>query len=94
MNAPQRLLWGLIRGYQLFISPVLPGSCRYTPFCSAYAIEAVTRHGALRGGWLSLRRLLRCNPFGGWGYDPVPDSDTTPGDEASRHDEARCPHAH
>lgn len=93
MNAPQRLLWGLIRGYQLFISPVLPGSCRYTPSCSAYAAEAVIRHGALCGGWLALKRLARCNPFGGWGYDPVPDSDTHPGGDA-RHDEAHCPHAH
>ena len=94
MNVAQRLLWGLIKGYQLFISPVLPGSCRYTPSCSAYAAEAVIRHGALKGGWLALRRLLRCHPFGGWGYDPVPDADTHPGGGAPRHDEAACPHAH
>lgn len=94
MNIPQRLLWSLVKGYQLFISPVLPGGCRYTPSCSAYAAEAVARHGALRGGWLALKRLLRCNPFGGWGYDPVPDLDTPPGGEASRHDHAHCPHAH
>lgn len=94
MNIAQRLLWGLIKGYQLFISPILPGSCRYEPSCSAYAAEAVIRHGALRGGWLALRRLLRCNPFGGWGYDPVPDSDKQTGGEPRRHDGARCPHAH
>jgi putative membrane protein insertion efficiency factor len=80
MNAGRRLLWGLIRGYQLFISPVLPMSCRYTPSCSAYAAEAVMKHGALRGGWLALKRFGRCHPWGGWGYDPVPESapqDTT-----------------
>lgn len=61
-----------IRGYQLFISPILPGSCRYWPSCSQYTLEAVSEHGAMRGGWLGLRRILRCNPWGGWGYDPVP----------------------
>jgi len=61
-----------IRGYQILISPWLPGSCRYEPSCSHYALEAVRRHGALRGSWLSVRRLLRCHPFGSHGYDPVP----------------------
>ena len=63
-----------IRGYQLFISPVLPGTCRYWPSCSQYSIEAVSRHGAVKGGWLAFRRILRCNPWGGWGHDPVPDA--------------------
>lgn len=61
-----------IRGYQLFISPVLPGSCRYWPSCSQYGMQAIARHGALKGGWLTLWRVLRCNPWGGWGWDPVP----------------------
>lgn len=74
MNAGRRLVWGLIRGYQLFISPVLPMSCRYAPSCSAYAAEAVQKHGVVRGGWLGLKRILRCHPWGGWGYDPVPEA--------------------
>ena len=67
-----RILLILIRFYRRAISPGLPPSCRFTPTCSAYAEEAVTRYGAARGGWLALRRLLRCHPFGGSGYDPVP----------------------
>jgi uncharacterized protein len=62
----------LIRGYQLGISPWLPSSCRYLPTCSDYALEAVVRHGPMTGGWLALRRILRCHPLGGSGYDPVP----------------------
>ncbi len=65
------LMW-LVRGYQVTISPLLPAACRYYPSCSAYALEALERHGALRGGWLSLRRLGRCHPFRPGGYDPVP----------------------
>ncbi len=61
-----------IRFYQLCISPMLPPACRFTPTCSQYAIEAVMRHGLLRGGWLAIRRILRCHPWGGSGYDPVP----------------------
>ena len=61
-----------IRGYQRFISPALPPSCRFTPSCSAYAVEAITRHGALRGSWLAARRLVRCHPFHPGGVDPVP----------------------
>lgn len=67
--------WALVRavrGYQRLISPVLPPACRYQPTCSAYALEAIERHGALRGSWLAIRRLARCTPRGGSGYDPVP----------------------
>ena len=67
---------GLIRAYQLLLSPVLPSSCRYQPSCSAYGMEAIRRHGAITGGWLTLKRLLRCHPWGGWGYDPVPEVET------------------
>ncbi len=63
----------LIRGYQAVISPVMPPVCRYEPTCSHYAYEAVARHGALKGSWLAVRRLVRCTPWGGKGYDPVPE---------------------
>lgn len=62
----------LIKFYQLSISPLLPSSCRFTPTCSQYGIEAVNKYGALKGSWLALRRILRCHPWGGSGYDPVP----------------------
>ncbi|MDR0940660.1 MAG: membrane protein insertion efficiency factor YidD [Bacteroidales bacterium] len=61
-----------IRAYQLFISPWLPNACRFTPTCSHYGIEALHKHGLLKGGYLLIKRLLRCNPWGGSGYDPVP----------------------
>jgi putative membrane protein insertion efficiency factor len=62
-----------VRAYQLLISPVLPPSCRFLPTCSEYAVEAIERHGALRGVGLALHRLVRCHPWGGSGYDPVPE---------------------
>lgn len=61
-----------IRFYQLCISPMLPNACRFTPTCSRYAVEAIMKHGIFRGSWLALRRILRCHPWGGSGYDPVP----------------------
>ena len=69
---PRGILAGLIRGYQRLISPVLPPSCRFHPSCSQYALEAVTRYGALKGSWLATRRLARCHPFHPGGFDPVP----------------------
>ena len=67
-----RVLLALIGGYRTFISPALAPSCRFTPSCSAYAVEAIELHGAGRGSWLALRRLLRCHPFHAGGHDPVP----------------------
>ncbi|MDJ1500717.1 membrane protein insertion efficiency factor YidD [Xanthocytophaga agilis] len=62
----------LIRFYQYGISPYFPSSCRFTPSCSHYGIDAIRKHGAIKGGWLTLRRISRCHPWGGHGYDPVP----------------------
>ena len=67
-----RLLILLVRAWQIGPSAILPPSCRFTPSCSAYAIEALERYGAARGGWLAVKRIARCRPFGGRGYDPVP----------------------
>lgn len=64
---------GLIRFYQLFISPFTPSACRFTPTCSQYALEALQRHGFFRGMYLSVRRILRCHPWGGSGHDDVPE---------------------
>ncbi|MGI6264961.1 MAG: membrane protein insertion efficiency factor YidD [Acutalibacteraceae bacterium] len=69
----RRLLIGMVRFYQRAISPLKPSCCRFTPTCSEYAIEAIGRFGALKGGALALWRILRCNPWGGSGYDPVPE---------------------
>ncbi len=62
----------LIRLYQLIISPWLGPSCRYTPTCSQYGIEALKKYGLIKGGWLTLKRIVSCNPWGGHGHDPVP----------------------
>ncbi|AEI50083.1 membrane protein insertion efficiency factor YidD [Runella slithyformis] len=62
----------IVRAYQAALSPYLPNSCRYTPTCSHYMIQAVQKHGALKGGWMGLKRIGRCHPWGGHGYDPVP----------------------
>ena len=62
----------LIRVYQYFISPLTGASCRYTPTCSQYGVEAIKKHGPFKGGWLTLKRIGRCNPWGGHGHDPVP----------------------
>ncbi len=70
------LVLAMIRGYQRYISPCFPPSCRFTPTCSQYGIQAIERYGLLRGGWLSLKRLLRCHPFhrdGTMKVDPVPE---------------------
>ncbi|MFK8268933.1 membrane protein insertion efficiency factor YidD [Capnocytophaga cynodegmi] len=62
----------LVRFYQLFISPLKPPTCRYTPTCSQYTLEALKKHGILKGGWYAIKRIFSCHPWGGSGYDPVP----------------------
>ncbi|MBF0126536.1 MAG: membrane protein insertion efficiency factor YidD [Magnetococcales bacterium] len=68
----QKILLGIVRAYQLLLSPVLPNSCRFYPSCSHYATDAIQRHGAARGSWLAMRRLGKCHPFHSGGFDPVP----------------------
>ncbi len=66
------ILITLIRFYQRFISPLTPPACRFTPTCSQYTLEAIQKYGALKGTWLGIKRICRCHPWGGSGYDPVP----------------------
>ncbi len=75
MTPLARLLALPVRGYRLLFSPWVGHNCRYQPTCSAYALEALERHGGVRGGWLAFRRILRCHPWGRSGYDPVPGAD-------------------
>lgn len=75
MTVAARLLALPVRAYRLVFSPWVGFHCRYEPTCSAYALEALAEHGAMRGGWLALRRIARCHPFGGAGHDPVPPAD-------------------
>ena len=72
MSPLAHLFRGLVRAYQLTLSPLLGRQCRFLPTCSHYAMEALEQHGGLKGGWLALRRFLRCHPFAAAGYDPVP----------------------
>jgi uncharacterized protein len=72
-HIPRLVLIAMIKLYKLVLSPILPMACRYTPSCSDYGAEALHRYGALRGGRMALMRFLRCNPWGGSGFDPVPD---------------------
>ena len=67
-----KILLGFIRFYQYAISPMIPPRRRYTPTCQQYAVESIQKYGAIKGGWLAIKRIVRCNPFGGSGYDPVP----------------------
>ena len=78
MSPLAHLLRGVVRVYQFVLSPVLGRQCRFLPTCSHYAMEALERHGALKGGWLALRRILRCHRFAAAGYDPVPPAGPVP----------------
>ncbi|AUL98749.1 MAG TPA: membrane protein insertion efficiency factor YidD [Pseudothauera hydrothermalis] len=89
MNPLRSLLRGLIRGYQLFISPLLGPRCRFYPTCSHYALEALDTHGVLKGVWLALRRILRCHPWHPGGFDPVPPRTGKPCDCGRMHQPPR-----
>jgi putative membrane protein insertion efficiency factor len=92
MSIASSVLRGLVRGYQLFISPLLPPSCKFSPTCSHYALDALARHGAVRGTFLAVGRVLRCNPWMEGGYDPVPPArDDAPARQKAGHD---CGHSH
>lgn len=69
---PRKIVTILIRGYQQVISPLLPPTCRFMPTCSEYSLEAVSKYGVMKGGWLSIKRISKCHPFHPGGYDPVP----------------------
>ncbi len=87
---PVLILKTFIRAYQLLISPVTAGTCRYLPTCSQYAVEAVEIHGALHGSWLATKRICRCHPWGGSGFDPVPGSGAPAGDEKTDKTAGKC----
>lgn len=78
MSPLAHLLRGVVRAYQLVLSPLLGRQCRFLPTCSHYAMEALERHGGVKGGWLAFRRILRCHPFAAAGYDPVPSTGPVP----------------
>ena len=80
MSPLARLLALPVRAYRLTFSPMVGHGCRFHPTCSAYALEALEKHGAFKGGWLTIRRIGRCHPLGGMGFDPVPD----PGDKRKK----------
>lgn len=88
-RVPAWLLLGFFRGWQLFVSPLYGQTCRFYPSCSAYGVEAVRRHGAVRGVWLTTRRLLRCHPWNPGGVDPVPPTGRTTCSDG--HDESAPP---
>jgi len=78
MSGGSRIACWVVRGYQLLLRPLLPAACRFEPGCSEYAREALSGHGIIRGGWLTLRRIARCHPFHPGGYDPPPGAPTRP----------------
>jgi putative membrane protein insertion efficiency factor len=75
----------LIKGYQLLISPFLGGNCRFEPTCSSYALDAIDQHGSFKGTWLALKRISRCRPLGGYGYDPIPETNRLSGNSCHAH---------
>ena len=90
VRVPSLLLMALVRVYQLFVSPLFAGSCRFYPSCSAYGLQALRVHGAMRGTWLTVRRLLRCHPWNPGGVDEVPTKGNHPHDHEARAITARA----
>ena len=80
MSPLAHLLKGLVLAYRYSLSSLIGNECRFRPTCSEYAMDAITAHGAIRGGWLAIRRMARCHPWGGSGWDPVPGADDAPND--------------
>ncbi|MEY2991900.1 MAG: putative rane protein insertion efficiency factor [Pseudomonadota bacterium] len=91
MKLAAKLLALPVRGYRLIFSPWVGYNCRYQPTCSQYALDAFAEHGAFKGGWLAAKRIARCNPFGGCGYDPVPPSGAA---HHSKHTQKEDGHGH
>lgn len=85
------LMIGLVRLWQIMLRPVLGNNCRFHPCCSDYAVEAIREYGAIRGGWMACRRILRCNPWHPGGYDPVPPRDGGPCHDHDHHDHGLPP---
>jgi uncharacterized protein len=90
----QKILIWLVQKYQRFISPLFPPSCRYTPTCSQYAVEAIDRFGTIKGSYLATKRILRCNPLFPSGYDPVPEISGNRAERVNDKDRDRCHHKH
>lgn len=90
----KKIFIGFIRGYQKFISPLFPPSCRYYPTCSNYAVQAIQKHGAIKGGIMGMARILRCHPFIKGGYDPVPDAFGIRRNKEHQHSHSEHEHFH
>ena len=90
----KKIFIGLIRGYQKFISPLFPPSCRYYPTCSNYAVQAIQKHGAIKGSIMGISRILRCHPFVKGGYDPVPEQFSIRRNKEDEHSHSEHEHFH
>ena len=90
----KKIFIGLIRGYQKFISPLFPPSCRYYPTCSNYSVQAIQKHGAIKGSLMGIARILRCHPFVKGGYDPVPEQFSIRRNKEDEHNHSEHEHSH
>lgn len=90
----KKIFIGLIRGYQRFISPLFPPSCRYYPTCSNYSVQAIQKHGAIKGSLMGIARILRCHPFVKGGYDPVPEQFSIRRNKEDEHSHSEHEHFH